>query len=326
MSDETKVSIIIPYKAADPWVEASVASCRAQTHKNVEIILLPDSAEDRSFEGCTMIPTGPIFPATKRNLGIAKASGEILAFLDSDARAEPDWLANALKYFDSAQVGTVGGPNLTPPEDDLWQHVSGYIFSSSVGGGPTAIRYKVVPKPQAVKELPSCNLLVRRELFKQIGGFDEADFLTAEDAKACYEIENLGLQNLYVPDAIVYHHRRQAYKGHLRQAHRYGFDKALLVKELPSPYAVFNFLPLVFLVGVVALMAAGLATGTTALICIGGSALSLYLLAALVSAAVECPKLAPLIALGIVLTHVAYAWGFLKGLTRSKEKPRPVDE
>ncbi len=50
-------------------------------------------------EGITIIPTGPVGPPLKRDIGAKKAKGEIIAFIDDDAYPRKDWLINAVKNF-----------------------------------------------------------------------------------------------------------------------------------------------------------------------------------------------------------------------------------
>jgi len=63
----------------------------------------------------------------KRNLGIRKAKGGILAFIDSDAYPARDWLSKALPLFTDESVAVVGGPNITKPSDSLLEKQVGSV-------------------------------------------------------------------------------------------------------------------------------------------------------------------------------------------------------
>src|SRR2546427_11307398 len=69
-----------------------------------------------------------------RNEGPRAATGEIVAYIDSDARADSDWLSYLAATFLESDVGGVGGPNLVPPEDS-W--VAKCVYRAP--GGPTQV-------------------------------------------------------------------------------------------------------------------------------------------------------------------------------------------
>ena len=62
-----------------------------------------------------------------RNVGLAAADGDIIAYTDSDCVVDPDWLTYLVDKFQSSDVGAVGGPNFPPPEDSLVPSVVAFI-------------------------------------------------------------------------------------------------------------------------------------------------------------------------------------------------------
>jgi len=96
-----------------------------------EVILLPDDeAGSSSFDfSLDIIPTGPINPAQKRDIGAKKARGVYLVFIDDDAYPQSDWLNVANQVLISrSDVGAIGGPGITPKNDPFWARVSGAFF------------------------------------------------------------------------------------------------------------------------------------------------------------------------------------------------------
>ncbi|MFQ6136538.1 MAG: glycosyltransferase [Candidatus Hydrothermarchaeales archaeon] len=61
-------------------------------------------------------------------MGIENSAGELLAFIDSDAYPRKDWLKNAVKYFSNPEIAAVGGPGLTPEEDNTLQKPADTCF------------------------------------------------------------------------------------------------------------------------------------------------------------------------------------------------------
>ena len=98
-----KVSVIIPVRTVTPYLRETVQYLQRQSYKNFEIIVLIDEKE--KLPGVKVISSGEAGPAHKRNLGVKKAKGEILAFLDDDSYPSKDWLQNAVKIFGDTGYG-----------------------------------------------------------------------------------------------------------------------------------------------------------------------------------------------------------------------------
>lgn len=313
------VSIIIPTKTIDAYVHECLTGIARLTGQRIEVILLPDT-EDAMAEiwpfDLEIIATGPIKPSHKRNIGIRIARGDVMAFIDADARPFPDWLHNALRHLGKDDVGAVGGPNLTPPEDSLMQKASGDILASYVAWGPSAVRNRVNAKHvngMAVREMPSCNLIVKTALIRKTCGFDAAT-LTGEDSKLCFDIRNLGQKVLYAPDVRVYHHRRRLYRPHLKQMYVYGRDKVWVIKGNFSKDAFFYFIPFGFILFLLSGLIVSVAYDRVA--GIYWTLVAAYLLVAFTGSVIQSPKRCLLVFPGIVLTHMAYGIGSFWGLIR----------
>ena len=308
------VSIIIPCKEIDAYTRQCVLECLKLDYDNFDMILLPDSASDDKFPRTRIVKTGPVKPAVKRNTGAKKTSAEVLAFIDADAYPRKDWLKNALDVMGKTGAEVVGGPNIVPPDDGMMQQASDDILSSRVTAGQFAARYSMKSRRE-VGELPSVNLLIKRQLFNKIGGFD-ASLLTAEDAKLCFEARKLGKKVIYDPGVLVYHHRRSLFGPHLRQMWVYGRDKAKLVKKFFSGDKLFYFLPSLFVLA----LAFGFLVSFNPWIdfqlfrSLYVGAMALYVLIVAAASLVKGLKRSWLIFPGIILTHIAYGLGFLYGL------------
>jgi GT2 family glycosyltransferase len=268
----------------------------------------------------------------KRDLCAAQAQGEILAFLDDDAFPEPGWLEAAAEAFEDPSVGAVGGPAATPVHDSVKRWASGLVYESLVVGGPYAFRYR----PLAARDCddyPTCNLLVRKDVFEAIGGFDTG-FWPGEDTVACLKIVHEQKKRLrYVPGAFVYHHRRDMYAGHLKQVNSYARHRGYFVKRFPqTSLRLSYFLPSALLLWVLAGWALGLLDGRLG--ALWAASLGAYALIAAAEglwAQRKAPAdrrglaLGALVASGIVITHLSYGWHFLAGLLagRLHEEKKP---
>ena len=163
-----------------------------------------------------------------RNEGLRAATGEIVAYIDSDARADRDWLSYLAATFLESNVVGVGGPNLLPPEDN-W--VANCVYRSP--GGPTQVMLNV----QAAEHIPGCNMAFWKRALEEIGGFDPIFTKAGDDVDLCWRLLERGHQIGFNPSAVVWHHRRPSARGYWRQQVGYGFSETLLERKHPNKFS-----------------------------------------------------------------------------------------
>ena len=131
MNNPIIFSIIIPFKSWSEELDECLMHIQILSCPLFEVILLPDEeivSPNFSFS-LEIIPTGPINPARKRDIGAKKAKGVYFAFIDDDAYPKSDWLDVAKQVLISrSDVGALGGPGITPRNDPFWARVSGAFF------------------------------------------------------------------------------------------------------------------------------------------------------------------------------------------------------
>jgi len=307
------VSIIIPCKEVDGYTKESIAGCKQIEYENYEIIVLPDFPSS-TIEGVTLISTGAVSPGIKRNLGIEKSTGEFCAFIDNDAYPRHDWLTNALKIMADPSVGGVGGPGLTPPEDNLRQKAGGYVLSSIMVGS-LSNRYKTKSNVES-DDIHSCNFIARRSVLVLAGGWNEK-YWPGEDTLMCLAIKKTGKKLIESSDVVVYHHRRSLFKPHLKQVSRFGEHRGFFVKTFPEnsvklTYFAPSLVVILFFVGLFFSLFSPFFFNIFLL------GLTVYLIASFVAAVLQVnfTKLLPTVWLGIIVTHIVYGVFFLLGLLK----------
>jgi glucosyl-dolichyl phosphate glucuronosyltransferase len=212
----TAVSVVIPCFTEERWddVTRAVRSVLAQTHPCEVVIAVDHNAAlldrlRREFGWeVRVVPNRFARGASGgRNTGALHARGDLVAFVDDDEVAEPDWVANLVRAYRAAPfaVGLGGAvearwPGGTPrwfPEE----------FSWTVGG----------TTPRAadadVRNVWGGNMVVRRELFLEVGGFAHGfgkvgHTSQPEDTELCLRMNahvGTGAQWRFVPDAVVWH-------------------------------------------------------------------------------------------------------------------------
>lgn len=242
---KTFVSIVIPVKELNDFLRKETIPCLLkQTYQDFEVIIVTDKATKERLPKTKIIPSWPkTGPADKRDLGVKKAKGEIIAFLDDDSYPDKNWLKNALRIFqNSKEIAAVAGPSLTPPHNNLGQKASGYVWSTWLGSGGAGTYRCVVAKRRLVDDFPTVNLLVRKKDFLSVGGFD-SHFWPGEDTKLCHDlVYKFGRKIIYDPKIVVYHHRRNIFKPHLQQIGRYAIHRGHFARILPKTSLRFGYL------------------------------------------------------------------------------------
>ncbi|MBL7169525.1 MAG: glycosyltransferase [Candidatus Aenigmarchaeota archaeon] len=317
-----KISIIVPvgnafrsrqHKTLKKDLEECIDHCLKLNYSNYEIIVLPDHEIKIKKPRVKFYPTGKLPPSAKRDIGSEIAKGELLAFIDDDAYPRKDWLKNTVKYFKNKDVGAVGGPGITPDSDNDLQKASGYVYSSCFGASPS-MRYRYIPtKKKEIDDYPTCNLIVRKDIFKKVGGFD-TKYWPGEDTKFCLDLtKKLKKKMIYAPDVVVYHHRRPLFKKHLDQIRSYGTHRGFFAKRFPETSSrPIYFLPSFFVLFLVFGWLSFFIYRYLFYLYLFGVALYLFLVL-LGSLSARRIKLVILTFFGIITTHIWYGISFMKG-------------
>lgn len=219
--------VVIPFRQWDGWCEECVLAALALDPPCQRITLVPDQpiGNDvwrviREMQGGSRVrelASGPVNPGRKRNLAMENNEADIFGFVDSDARAWPDWLGKGLPHFVDPSIAVVGGPNLTPPEDGMLRKACGDVMASPLGMGAAFIRHTLATGRE-VTELPTCNLFVRNLPWMRF----RPELDTSEDMALCGLVRERKFRVIYDPEVRVYHHRRRLGPAFGRQFHDYG--------------------------------------------------------------------------------------------------------
>ena len=230
---KTLFSIIIPVRKSNPYLEETLSEFEKQSYKNFEILVIDDQV------------SGSANPAEKRNLGANKAKGQYLVFLDDDSYPDSNYLKNTLKLIKKhPNVAAFCGPCITPPEDTFSQKASGLLWSSFLGSGGAGVYRNSIQDPRFVNDYPSVNLIVKKEDFDYIKGFNTS-YWPGEDTLLCLDLTKKIKNNIYYhPTIIVYHHRRSVIIPHLQQITRYAIHRGFFAKKFPkTSFKIGYFLP-----------------------------------------------------------------------------------
>ena len=151
------------------------------------------------------------------NLGASYSKGDVLAFVNNDTRLSSNWLATMAPLLNEAEgLAVIGSKIFLDSSMTTLNHVGGLI--SYVGGG-FDIGFgqpdRTVASPVSIVGYVSgAALMIPRELFRRLGGFDASYFLYCEDVDLCWRAWLLGYKVVVQPAATLIHQYQSAQSGY----------------------------------------------------------------------------------------------------------------
>ena len=192
------VSVIIPTLNSEKYIRGCLRALVMQDYPSdqYEVIVVDNGSTDRTVQMAEEFPvtvlkniSGNI--SKLRNIGARSAIGDILAFIDSDCIAPLTWLSDAADILEKENIKAAGCWYALPDHPTWVQKVWDLQMSDKRKGG-------------AVKWVPSGNFFIRKDVFEEIGGFEES-LQTGEDTNICQKISDKGYKIFSVPVLAVKH-------------------------------------------------------------------------------------------------------------------------
>jgi glycosyltransferase involved in cell wall biosynthesis len=203
------ISVIIPHLNQPQGLEACLRSLDAQSlHRDLfEVIVVDNGSAVAPAEvvarhrGTRLLQEVRPGPGPARNMGAATSSGRILAFIDADCLAHPDWLRTATQTLHSSPRGTILGGDVR-----IWRDGNKKLTAIQAYESVFAYRFKLYIEQHGFSG--TGNLAMLRADFDTIGPF--AGIQVAEDMEWGKRACNAGFKFRYVPDMIVFHPARSS--------------------------------------------------------------------------------------------------------------------
>jgi GT2 family glycosyltransferase/DNA-binding beta-propeller fold protein YncE len=228
-----RVSVIVcAYNAADT-LDDNLQSLEKLTYPDYEIILVNDGSKDRTgeiarkYSRVRVIDTPNQGLSAARNVGLADATGEIVAYTDADTRVDADWLTFLVQPFLTSDVVGSGGPNVVPPDDPPMAQCI-----ARAPGEPT----HVLLDDRIAEHVPGCNMAFRRDALLAIGGFNPIYLRAGDDVDVCWRLQAKGGKIGFASSALVWHHHRASITAYYRQQIGYGEGETWLMAHHPEKF------------------------------------------------------------------------------------------
>jgi GT2 family glycosyltransferase/DNA-binding beta-propeller fold protein YncE len=228
-----RVSVVVCAYNASDTLEECLTSLENLTYPDYEIILVNDGSRDSTSEighrhsrvRVIDIPNGGLSAA--RNVGIAEARGDIVAYTDADVHVDRDWLTYLVQPFLTSDVVGCGGPNVVPPNDPPMAQCI-----ARAPGGPT----HVLLDDRIAEHVPGCNMAFRRNALLAIGGFNPTFLRAGDDVDICWRLQARGWKIGFSSSALVWHHHRSSVSAYWRQQVGYGEGETWLMGQHPEKF------------------------------------------------------------------------------------------
>lgn len=239
---DPRVTLVVPCLDEEAHIRATLESLGAQTHDNLEILVVDGGSTDRTRELVEAVARsdprvrlldnpGRTQPAAL-NVAWPLATGEILVRVDAHAEVEPHYVARIVEHFRHGSWGGVGGR-----KDAVATTPTGRAIAAALGSpfGVGNSTYHHGSSRQEVDHIPFGAYPL--EVVRELDGWDETTPVN-EDYEFDYRVRMSGRRLLFDPDLRIRWHGRETLRLLARQYRRYGRAKAKVVRKHPRATAI----------------------------------------------------------------------------------------
>lgn len=258
-------SIIVPVYNRPDEIADLIASLEAQTDSGFETVIVEDGSTIPCLDARTM-PDGSLRVSghdsirleyfrksnegrsIARNYGMDRAGGDYFIFVDSDCILPPDYISSLRRALRENPIDCFGGPDaahdsFTPVQKAINYAMTSFLTTGGIRGRKVSME-KFTPR--------TFNMGFSREVYGSVGGFRE---MFSEDIDMSTRIRLAGFGITLFPDVYVYHKRRGNLRKFWKQVHVFGMSRITLELLYPGSMKLVHWLPAVFTVGALALVA-----------------------------------------------------------------------
>lgn len=247
-----KYSFIIPVYNRPDEVDELLQSMTHLTLTDFEVIVVEDGSARDCKDVCARY-AGKLDlhyymkensgPGQSRNYGAERARGEYLIILDSDVVLPEGYLQSVDDELRTLPADAFGGPDcahpsFTPTQKAISYSMTSFFTTGGIRGGKKKMD-KFYPR--------SFNMGIRRDVYKELGGFSRMRF--GEDIDFSIRIFKAGHACRLFPGAWVWHKRRTDFRKFFRQVYNSGIARINLYKKYPESLKIVHLMPAAFTAG-----------------------------------------------------------------------------
>ena len=230
INDFKLVSIIIPTKNLGDVLDKCLSSIYEKTeYPNYEVLVIDNgSTESRTQQvidnwkikephrfRCERLDI-PFNYSKINNYAVERAKGEYLLFLNNDTEVlTPDWIEAMVEQAQRPCIGAVGALLLYP--DNTIQHAGVVAGLGGVGGhshkhfqAGSVGYFNHINTVNNFSAITAACLMCRRNVFEEVGGFEEDLAVAFNDVDFCFKLVSEGYKNIYLPHVVLYHYESKS--------------------------------------------------------------------------------------------------------------------
>jgi cellulose synthase/poly-beta-1,6-N-acetylglucosamine synthase-like glycosyltransferase len=210
------VSIIVPTFNSESTIDECLRAILELDYPKqlLEVIVIDGGSTDKTTELAKAHPVKLVYsklnPPAAYNLVLKDIENPIIGLIDSDAKVEKQWLRKLVKHLDDPKAAGASGTVETWNSNKLVPRVIGYELS-----------YRYRRLPNTVERVATMNLLLKKKVTMEIGGFDEA-LPTQYDTDIGARLAQAGYRIAFDAEAICYHFHRPTLQKFFKQQYKYG--------------------------------------------------------------------------------------------------------
>lgn len=246
MTDENqkiRYSVVIPAYNAGKTLPDTLIALKNQTvsSSDYEVIVVDDGSTDETASvahsfGVNCISQPNRGPAAARNKGARAARGEIILFTDADCAPDQDWIMQMTLPFRNERTAGVKGAYRTR-QAELAARFAQAEFED---------RYDLLQKVAAIDMVDTYSAAFRREIFINIGLFDESfPVANNEDTELSYRLCAAGYLLEFNPNALVYHWHQGSFAKYFRLKFKRGYWRMVVYRKFPEKAFKDTYTPIV---------------------------------------------------------------------------------
>lgn len=262
-SSRPTVSVVLPVRNEGRFIGSVLQELAEQDfpRDEYEVIVVDGQSTDDTiaiaakycdrFNRFQIIENPKRLSAAARNLGYRTATGEFILYVDGHCRIPSKRLLidmAAIFRHNNVDVLCRPQPQTAGPQTYFQQAVS-LARSSALGH---ALDSTIYSDKERIVPAASSGAMYRREVFDRVGEFDER-FDACEDVEFNTRIDKAGLKAMISPKLMIEYAARTNLRGLFRQLYRYGYGRWQLFRKHPSTLGIGTLIPVLFVLGILAL-------------------------------------------------------------------------
>lgn len=259
MTNYNNITVIIPAISFNFYLKKCIESI-FKISELIKIIIICDVDSNQlqklkeNYNNLEVyIETFKLNISQKRNLGVKNCKTKFIAFIDSDAYPEKNWIANSLTVLENKKdIYIIGGPNISPEQQDFQRTIIGEVQKSFLITGKWNFQ-KRLSVSRFSENLYSCNMIMLKSTYIENHGMNES-LNTGEDYDFCNKVNDNKKRIFFNQNSIVYHYDRNFKNFFIQKLVRGSTiidqikSQSKLYKDKTTEFYFYQLMPLYFII------------------------------------------------------------------------------